>query len=107
MYMDNVECMYCGFDGLVDCGAKVCPKCGFEGALAWKDDEPQEVAKSFIEQFELTLTKENAEALLDELHHYTELEYEGKLTEKQSKRYVEIANFCHKNDIEIPFGIEL
>lgn len=41
--MDNVECINCGFDGLVDCGVKVCPKCGFEGALAWKDDEPQEV----------------------------------------------------------------
>ncbi|MFL1672492.1 hypothetical protein [Paenibacillus dendritiformis] len=103
MYMDNVECMYCGFDGLVDCGAKVCPKCGFEGALAWKDDEPQEVE---VDK-EVTLTKENAEALLDELHHYTELEYEGKLTEKQSERYAKIANFCHENDIEIPFGIEL
>lgn len=47
--MDNVECMYCGFDGLVDCGAKVCPKCRFEGALAWKDDELQEVEVNYKE----------------------------------------------------------
>jgi RecJ-like exonuclease len=41
--MDNVKCCNCEFDGLVDFGEEKCPKCNFVGALAWKDDEEQEV----------------------------------------------------------------
>lgn len=54
--MDNVNCMNCGFDGLVDYGADICPECGFDGALAWKDDEPQEVEVEYM-------TKTNVEVL--------------------------------------------
>lgn len=43
MYKDNVFCCNCHFDGLVDIGQEECPECEFEGSLAWKPDEPQEV----------------------------------------------------------------
>lgn len=43
MIMDNVFCNNCEFDGLVDLGSDVCPQCGFDGALSWKEGEEQEV----------------------------------------------------------------
>ena len=48
-----------------------------------------------------------AEDLLNELYLLREIELLGKLTEKQAKRYLEIVEMCQKNNIEIPFGIEL
>jgi len=47
------------------------------------------------------------EDLLNELYLLREIELLGKLTEKQSKRYLEIVEMCQKNNIEIHFGIEL
>jgi len=43
MVMDNVKCTNCGFDGLVDLGTDICPKCNTEGSLAWKEGEEPEV----------------------------------------------------------------
>jgi predicted RNA-binding Zn-ribbon protein involved in translation (DUF1610 family) len=45
MTKDNIMCCNCGFSGLVDKGEDKCPKCGFVGALAWKDGEEQEVCE--------------------------------------------------------------
>lgn len=46
--------------------------------------------------------------ILDYLYSLTEKEYNGvDLTEHESKGYVAIANYCHKNNIAIEFGIEL
>jgi hypothetical protein len=47
------------------------------------------------------------ENLLDELHLLREIELLDNLTESQSKRYLEIVEICQRNNIEIPFGIEL
>jgi RNA polymerase subunit RPABC4/transcription elongation factor Spt4 len=41
--MDNVTCLNCRFDGLVEHGEEICPECKIEGCLAWKPDEPQEI----------------------------------------------------------------
>lgn len=43
MIMDNVKCCNCGFNGLVDIGEEKCPQCQMVGALAWKENEAQEV----------------------------------------------------------------
>lgn len=43
MMKDNVFCCNCEFDGLVDIGSDTCPECKFDGALSWKDGEPQEM----------------------------------------------------------------
>lgn len=40
MYMDNIKCCNCEFEGLVQAGAVMCPDCKVEGSLAWKGDEP-------------------------------------------------------------------
>jgi len=40
---DNVTCMNCGYDRPVELGVEKCPSCGFEGYLAWKEGEPQEI----------------------------------------------------------------
>jgi len=40
---DNIECVYCGYDGLVNAGEQTCPKCKEHGFLAWKENQPQEV----------------------------------------------------------------
>ncbi|GEM_PF-1945112 len=45
--------------------------------------------------------------LLNELYILREIELLGKLSEKQSERYLEIVELCNVNDIEIPFGIEI
>ena len=47
------------------------------------------------------------ENLLCELYLLREIELLGKLTEEQSKRYLEIVEMCQKNGVEIPFGIEV
>ena len=47
------------------------------------------------------------EELLDELYDLTQKEQEKELTEKEQKRYVEIVDYLHENNIEISFGIEL
>ena len=47
------------------------------------------------------------EDLLNELYLLREIELLGDLTEEQSKRYLEIVEMFQKNNIEIPFGIEL
>lgn len=44
MYMDNVKCCNCEFDGLVDLGQEECPKCKEAGCLAWKEGEEKEAA---------------------------------------------------------------
>jgi len=46
--------------------------------------------------------------ILDYLYSLTQKEYNGiKLTNHESRGYVTIANYCHKNNIAIKFGIEL
>lgn len=50
---------------------------------------------------------ENEEKLLDELYELTQIEGERQLTKDEIDRYIEIVNYCHKNDIEIPFGIAI
>jgi len=47
------------------------------------------------------------EDLLNELYLLREIELLGKLDEKQKERYLEIVEICKRNDIEIPFGIEI
>lgn len=47
------------------------------------------------------------EDLLNELHQLRDIELIGELTEEQSNRYLEIVEICQRNDVEIPFGIEL
>jgi len=41
---DNVECVACGYDGLVNLGDEDCPKCKEKGCLKWKEGQPQEVS---------------------------------------------------------------
>ncbi len=45
--------------------------------------------------------------LLTELHILRELELLGQLTSEQSDRYLEIVEMCNRNNIGIPFGIEV
>lgn len=47
------------------------------------------------------------EDLLNELYLLREIELLGKLSEKQRKRYLEIVEICQRNNIEIPFGVEM
>tara|TARA_R110000824_G_scaffold314000_5_gene500862 strand:+ start:1050 stop:1196 length:147 start_codon:yes stop_codon:yes gene_type:complete len=47
------------------------------------------------------------EDLLNELYLLRKIELLGKLTEEQTKRYLEIVEICQKNNVEIPFGIEI
>lgn len=60
-----------------------------------------------IEIFFDELKTENSENLLDELYDLVLKEQEGRLSDDEKKKYVEITDFLRKNDIEIPFGIEL
>ena len=55
----------------------------------------------------VNLNLNEMEDLLNELYLLREIELLGKLTEEQSKRYLEIVEMCQKNNNEIPFGIEL
>jgi len=52
-----------------------------------------------------------SESLLDELYNLVLkeelLDENEKLSVIDSKRYVEIADILHSNNVEIPFGIEL
>lgn len=43
MWVDNVKCSNCEFNGFVDIGAEECPACNMIGSLSWIDGEPQEV----------------------------------------------------------------
>lgn len=47
---DYVECMNCGYRGLVDFGEATCPHCKSEGTLAWASDNPdnQECTADFV-----------------------------------------------------------
>jgi hypothetical protein len=47
------------------------------------------------------------ETLLDELYLLREIEMLNKLTDEQQKRYLEIVEICNRNNIDIPFGIEI
>lgn len=48
------------------------------------------------------------EIILDYLYLLTEKQYEGiELTKHEEVAYITIAEFCHKNEIAIEFGIEL
>jgi RecJ-like exonuclease len=43
IFLDNVKCCNCEFNGLVETGETECPICHFVGALSWIDDEEQEI----------------------------------------------------------------
>lgn len=45
--------------------------------------------------------------LLEILHSLVKAEQDRKLTEEETVIYIKIADYCHANNIEIPFGIEL
>ena len=45
--------------------------------------------------------------ILHELYLLTQIEQEGELTEKETERYVELVEMCQRNNIEIPFGVEM
>lgn len=47
------------------------------------------------------------EDLLDELHQLRMIELGKSLTDKQSNRYLEIVEILQRNNIEIPFGIDI
>lgn len=51
---DYVKCCNCDFIGEVELGEGICPSCKVDGALAWVDDDKQE-----IEEGSLDLGKEN------------------------------------------------
>ena len=40
---DNIDCMNCGYDGLVNTGADTCPQCNMSGVLSWKENQPNEI----------------------------------------------------------------
>ena len=42
---DNIKCINCDYEGLVDMGENQCPKCKKWGCLAWKENEPKEIEK--------------------------------------------------------------
>lgn len=44
---DNVKCANCGWEGLVNCGEEMCPKCEYSGTLMWKEGEPREVEDDY------------------------------------------------------------
>ena len=44
---DLVKCCNCSTVMLVELGADICPKCGYDGALAWIDGLPQEVEDDY------------------------------------------------------------
>jgi predicted RNA-binding Zn-ribbon protein involved in translation (DUF1610 family) len=47
-YVDRVHCNNCGKDLHVEQAAEECPKCGEEGALAWREDGPNEVPEGGV-----------------------------------------------------------
>ena len=50
----------------------------------------------------------NHEKMLDELYGYTQKEYKGiEFTAEERKRYVQLVDTLHDNNVEIPFGIEI
>lgn len=51
--------------------------------------------------------RNNMDVLLDELYQYVLQEQDGKLSEEDSNRYVEIVDLLQLNNVEIPFGIEI
>lgn len=59
---------------------------------------------TFIDALKETL----ANILLDELYNLTQKEYnDEKLTQEESKRYVEIFDILTKDSIEIPFAVNV
>lgn len=40
---DYVKCCNCSFIGTVELGGEICPECNKSGALAWVDEDKQEV----------------------------------------------------------------
>lgn len=56
------------------------------------------------------MLKEDVDRYLGELYTYVENEQDEipvVLTAQEADRYVEIVDILHKNNIEIPFGIEI
>jgi hypothetical protein len=47
------------------------------------------------------------EDLLDELYQLTLIESGRHLTKEEQNRYLELYNILNRNNIEIPFGIEI
>jgi hypothetical protein len=45
--------------------------------------------------------------LLDELNQLTVIEQERKLSTTESNRYLEIWEVLKRNNIEVPFGVEI
>lgn len=43
MWVDWVKCCNCGIEAYVPMGEEQCPNCKMVGALAWADEERQEV----------------------------------------------------------------
>jgi len=74
--------------------SKHAPEYGFE-------NEEGELINNMVNEFK------SKEVLLDELYKLTQIEEERELTESETKRYVEIVDYCHQNDIEIDFGINI
>lgn len=54
---DWVRCNNCGKMMLLPYGTEICPECGFEGGLAWVDDEKQEMWEDEIPNTIQTLRK--------------------------------------------------
>ena len=50
-YMDFVNCMNCEFIGLVEPGSEQCPECLAIGALAWEDDDNQQMTDEQYVQY--------------------------------------------------------
>jgi len=45
MIKDYIKCCNCGYEGTVDLGAEICPKCKKKGCLSWVEGMPQEIEK--------------------------------------------------------------
>lgn len=65
-------------------------------------------AEMGIEQCYALLNPVNTnEELLNELYLLREIELSNKLSQYQKHRYLEIVEILNRNDITIPFGIEI
>lgn len=89
-----------------------CPDCGFQMILNQAHVDSGGAKGCGCPMCEINHLKEetqnaNKEKLLNELYVLVLSEQHRNLNEIEFKRYVEIANYCKENDIEIPFGIEI
>jgi len=44
IFFDNIRCCNCDYDGLVEYSRKICPKCGKEGFLVFKVNQPRVIS---------------------------------------------------------------